>query len=92
MNPTTLFAPALVVFAAVVGRWLLRRNPTVNKHQLFAAFGALVGGLLSASNPTSSAFWFYTGSTIAATSATFLFFLLLRHWGWDRSGPTTRTT
>jgi hypothetical protein len=89
MNPTTLFVPAVVVLAAVVGTWLLRRNPTVSKRQLFAASAALVGGLMSASNPKSSALWFYTGSTIAAVTATFLFMLLLRRW--DKFGTMTRT-
>ena len=89
MSPTTLFVPAVVVLAAVVGTWLLRRNATVSKHQLFAAGAALVGGLMSASNPRSSVFWFYTGTTIAAVMATFLLMLLLRHW--DKSGTVTRT-
>ena len=91
MSLDTLFVPVLVVFATVVAKWLLRRNATVNRHQLFAAVGAFVGGFVSMANPTSTAVWFYTGSTIAVTSATYLLFLGLRHWGWDRPGPTTRT-
>jgi hypothetical protein len=80
MNPTTLFVFAVIVLAAVVSRWLLRRYPTVSKRQLFAASAALVGGFMVASYPKSSAFWIYTGSTIMVVMATFLFMLLMRRW------------
>jgi hypothetical protein len=80
MNPTTLFVPALVVVAAVIGRWLLRRNPEVSKRQIFHASAALLGGIMSASNPTGSEVWFYIGSTIASIMASFLLMALLRRW------------
>jgi hypothetical protein len=89
MNPTTLFVFAVVVLAAVISRWLLRRYPTVSKRQLFVASAALVGGFMVASNPKSSAFWIHTGSTVMAVMATFLFMLLLRRW--EQSGTTTGT-
>ena len=89
MDPSTLFAPAVIALAAVVGRWLLRRNPTVSKRQLVAASAALVGGFMSASNPKSSPFWFYTGSTVMVVMATFLFMLLTRRW--EQSEAMTRT-
>jgi hypothetical protein len=89
MNPTTLFIPTLVVVSTVIGRWLLRRNPEVSKRQIFAASAALIGGVLSASNPTGSAVWFYVGISIASVMASFLLMTFLRHW--DKPRPSGST-
>jgi len=84
MNPTTLFVPALIVVAAVLGRWLLHRNPEVTRRQIFVASAALVGGITSASSPTGTEAWFYVGSTIASIMASFLLMALLRRWDLPR--------
>ena len=84
MNPTTLFVPALIVVAAVLGRWLLHRNPEVTRRQIFCASAALVGGLSSAASPTASASRFYMGATIASIMASFLLMALLRRWDLPR--------
>jgi hypothetical protein len=89
MNPTTLFVPALVVVAAVIGRWILHRNPEVSKRQIFYASAALFGGIMSASRPTDSVVWFYIGSAIASIMASFLLMALLRRWDLPRASRSS---
>ena len=84
MNPTTLFIPALVVVAAVSGRWLLHRYPEVTRRQIFCAGASFVGGITSAANPTASQTSFYVGATIASIMASFLLMALLRRWDFPR--------
>ena len=77
MNPTVLVITLMVV-GMVAGKLLLRRFPTVRKSQIFCATVAWIGGVLIAGRPGGSAFWHYTGLTIAVIMGTFLLMVFLR--------------
>lgn len=77
MSPTMLVI-VLVIVAAVAGKLLMRRFPTVSYTQIFCASSACVAGLASFIVRSGGPFWTYTGLFVAVIMGTFLILVLLR--------------
>jgi xanthine/uracil permease len=88
MDPTVLVI-ALILVGWGGAKLLLRRNPQVNRKQVFCAVAACVTAVLTVAremrSPTPGP-WYYVSLVIAVVMGTFLMLALFRHW--DSEHPT----